>query len=623
MRKMWKKVVAHRIAEPHAGQRRSRMPGALRAAALAVALLFLIGCTGCQRTTDLFNETWEEFFALLARPEPTAAAATLPPETPAPAPDLSAVHPGIPFSQMAYERPDTEALADLLSDLLFDMERGADEEALLDRYDEALSLYNAADCQLSLCYVLYAKDVTNTYYRDEYASLYTALTELDLTMTEVSVALLDSGSGAREHWGDSYAEAVIAGADLNSPEIQPLLEREQTLTMAYDELLSSFCLQDGGRTYTIEEIGALAPEDYEEYVRLYDAYAAALNREAGAIFLDLLAIRHDIAAKLGYGSYAAYMYDCYGRDYSVTDAKALQDAVKRCLVPVYEDAVMRQYMGGSALMNKTYTQPVFLKALRAAAADFSPQLLEALDYMLQYGLYDFSPDPNKMETSFTTYFSSYDAPFMFTAWTNSFTDTGTVIHELGHYTNYYHNAAVGWSVADPLDLAEVDSQGLELLMIPYYPSFYGKDAASAELYRMADAMYAVLTGCMEDEFQQLVYADPGMTLEEMNALYLRLAEEYGFAELYGFTGTEWTMIPHTFQSPMYYISYAVSMIPALELWERSATDAAAAREAYFEILNRAPYAQFRRTVQSAGLSDPLQPETIERIAEVLHRAYGF
>ena len=44
-----------------------------------------------------------------------------------------------------------------------------------------------------------------------------------------------------------------------------------------------------------------------------------------------------------------------------------------------------------------------------------------------------------------------------------------------------------------------------------------------------DAMYSLLSGCMEDEFQQEIYENPNMSLDEMNALYRKLAEEYGAA----------------------------------------------------------------------------------------------
>ena len=224
-----------------------------------------------------------------------------------------------------------------------------------------------------------------------------------------------------------------------------------------------------------------------------------------------------------------------------------------------------------------------------------------------------------MESSFTTYFANYSSPFMFTAWEDSFYNTGTLIHELGHYTNYFVSPASGWSVSESLDLAEVDSQGLELLMTAYFDRLYGSDeAAEAALAsRLSDALYSVLSGCMEDEFQQAVYADPDMTLEEMNALYYKLAQEYGFADLYGYTGCEWTMIPHTFQTPMYYISYATSMIASLELWDLAQTDADAARNAYLTILQRGPYTDFRETLVAAGLADPLSADTIADIAQVL------
>lgn len=268
---------------------------------------------------------------------------------------------------------------------------------------------------------------------------------------------------------------------------------------------------------------------------------------------------------------------------------------------------------------RAYPLEEYFETLREVTADFSPLMREALDYMIDYGLYDFEANENKMEMSFTTYFSAYASPFMFTAWEDSMQNTSTVIHELGHFANYYHSPVDGWSVSSSLDLAEVDSQGFELLMMPYLPQLYGSDevAEAAAISRLADALYAVVSGCMEDEFQQAVYADPDMTLEQMNALYRRLAEEYGLADLYGYTGTEWAMIPHTFQSPMYYISYATSMVAAFELWTLSLTDADAARTAYLNILQRGAYAKFRETLSANGLGDPLSPATIESIAAAL------
>lgn len=598
-----------------------------------LALLLALGSAGCACTAAMFATVADGVRALvsgdLSGSSTPAAPGEDAPKPPAqlpepPLPQKSESHENIPFSEMAYVRPDTDALADLLAGLLADAQGTADSKRLLDRYDEVLARFNEADSQLSLCYVYYAHDVTDPYYQEEYAWLQAELTELDLAMSEVSLALLERDeAAARARWGDEYADAVLANAALNDEEIQPLLEQEQALVQSYDELLASFVLREDGRTYTPEQIAEVAAQDYDEYLRLYTAYDAALNAEAGQIYLKLLRLRNEMAGKLGYGSYAAYMYDCYGRDYTVTDARAFHTAVKEYLVPVYWQLVMRAALQDEALPDGSFALEPYLEELRAAAADFSPLLLEALDYMLTNGLYDFEDNDNKMQSSFTTYFSSYNAPFMFTAWEGSHYNTRTVIHELGHYANYYHNPAVGWSVADPLDLAEVDSQGLELLMIPYYSAFYGEAAGTAELEQMVEAVYAVISGCMEDELQQEAYANPGMTLEELNAVYLRLAEEYGFADLYGFVGTEWVKIPHTFQTPMYYISYATSMVPALELWELSRTDEAAARSAYWSILQRDAYAQFRETVQANGLADPLSPDTIRHLAQVLEETYGF
>ena len=532
----------------------------------------------------------------------------------------------INFSDMEYVHPDTDAIYAAIDALEADLQAGeTDSETLIARYNEILDMYSAADSQLSLAYVLYAFDVTDSYFQDEYNDLTVTLTDMDLALTDLSIALFedeDSAEGMDQSFGEDFEAAVYAGEKLNSPEIQDDFEQEQRLTTEYDTLLTTFALEDGGNTYTMEEISALSATDYDEYVRLFDAYYAQLNEKAGTLFLKLAALRNRISETLDYDNYAEYQYACYGRDYSLDEIRSLHAAVKEYLVPLYSELLIDAYINGDSDTLSKMQVPLgnFMNKLQVALSDFSPETLEALNFMLRNDLYTTTVSEKKMESNFTTYFSSYESPFIFTQWQDDSWSASTMMHELGHFTNYYLNPNCGWSVSDPLDLAEIDSQGLEMLLVSYYGDLFGGYADAMREQKILDGLYSVISGCMEDEFQQEVYRNPGMTLEEMNELYLRLAGEYGFGELYDYVGTEWVAIPHTFQSPMYYISYAVSMIPALELYVLLQEDADAASEAYHAILRRPAYSELRTITQENGLHDPIAPATIRYLADRLRAA---
>lgn len=533
------------------------------------------------------------------------------------------------FSDMAYVRPDLDALEKELKTLLDDVESGkGDADALMTRYQTLLDDYNDASGQSNLAYLLYTIDITDDHYKDEYDEISLKLTELDLAMTDVSVALLereDTSGKAQDAWGQDFIDNVHKGALLNSVEVQELFEEEQDLTFRYDELSNAFRLADNGREWAFSD---LAPAyyageiTYSEYFRLYDAYCKEFNQQAGKIYQDLLKIRAEIAKRLGFSNYAAYAYASYDRDYTLEDAQTLHAAIKQYLVPIYVNAATT-HDEIYELSDLSFGLDSFMEKLKTATADFSPMVAESLNYMLDYGLYDFDVSAQKLaSSSFTTYLASYRSPFIFTQWEGSARDIRTVTHEFGHFTNYYLSPCFGWSVGDSLDLAEVDSQGLELLMQHYYESFYKKNADAARVDALIDAMYAVISGCMEDEFQQKVYENPNMTLDEMNALYLTLAHEYGIGALYGYTGVEWTLIPHSFQSPMYYISYATSMVMALELWSKAETDRDAAVASYLEILTRPAYAKFRTIAEESGLADPMSADAIRSITAALKKALG-
>ena len=579
---------------------------------LTLALMLALSSTGCMCTYLTYRGVEEA----LKTPAPTAEPLLMDFGTAAKG------HSDVHFTDMRFDEPDIAALHDEIDAMQSALSDGVDAETLFSRFDAALRAFESADSELSLLYVKYALDVTKTEYQDQYAELLDELQGVDIALTDLAMAILDSpayGAEARTRWGEDFVNAVIEGDRLSSPEIQEDLAAEQKLTFEYDNIISGYTLNRDGREWTLDAAGEAyyAGElAFEDYLSIYSDYCAGLNEAAGAVFLKLLPLRERIAKTLGYGSYAAYRYECYSRDYTVEDAKALHAAVKKYISPLYAEAVSVS-TAAYELKDVTFSLNGYLAALQRMTEDFAPEVSEALNYMLRNGLYDFEVSSNKMVGSFTTYFSDERAPFMFSQWEGSAGNVRTVIHELGHFTRFYQGISDGWCVTESLDLDEVDSQALELLFTAYYDTFFGGNIDAAVSEMLLDGMYAVITGCMEDEFQQEIYQNPSMTLDEINALYKRLAGEYGFDDLYGYDGTEWVMISHTFQSPMYYISYAVSIIAAFEIWQESLADYDAAREDYVSILKRPAYSELRRTTSAYGLGDPLSAETVRNLAETL------
>lgn len=531
----------------------------------------------------------------------------------------STEHQNVTLSDMAYERPDIDGMRAAMEDLESGVKNGKPAEDMIAAYEALQQQYDHADSMLSLAYLLYAFDVTDSYYRDEYAYLQSALSELDGSMQSVSAELFESSTEAaalaKQSFGEGYVDAIMQDERYNEDSIQSLLDREEQLTLEYDNLSATFTLLDNGKHWTYSDILSDPSLSYDEYNRLYDAYCAALNTRAGSIFLEQVSIRVEIAKRLGYANYSDYCYDAYGRDYTPKDARTLHSAVKKYIAPVFIKVMNKS--DTSDLDAADFDEDTFFSKLNSAANSFSSMLAEPVNYMLQNRLYDFTNSNTKMDTNFTTYISDYRAPFIFAKWDGAAENITTALHELGHFTSYYHNADVGYSAGDSLDLAEVDAQALVLLLFKDYDSFFGKLADEARVSTLIDAMFSLLSGCMEDEFQQDVYEDPNMTLAELNALYARLASEYGLDDIYGYTGTEWVLITHTFQTPLYYISYAASMVPALELFDLAQSDLAAAKTAYFNILMREQYDGLQDVMAKNGLNPVFSQDTIAEIATIL------
>ena len=249
----------------------------------------------------------------------------------------SKAHADVTFAQMTYQRPDIEGMQAQMDTLKSDVESGKPVQMLITAYRALQKQYAHADSMLSLAYLYYATDVTQSYYRDEYAYLQSALGELDADMQGVSYALFESSSEAeamaKESFGEDYVDSILQSDTLSDTSVQELSDQEEQLILQYDNLSSTFTLLDNGKRWTLSEIENDLSLSNDEYYRLYDAYCAELNRQAGDIFLQLVQIRSQIATKLDYANYSDYCYESYGRDYTPGDARELHAAVKQYIAP--------------------------------------------------------------------------------------------------------------------------------------------------------------------------------------------------------------------------------------------------------------------------------------------------
>ena len=123
---------------------------------------------------------------------------------------------------------------------------------------------------------------------------------------------------------------------------------------------------------------------------------------------------------------------------------------------------------------------------------------------------------------------------------------------------------------------------------------------------------------MYDELQSYAFTTNGLTLDALNRKSTRLAEEYALTTV-GPEGLDygWIENAHNFSSPMYYISYATSIVPALQIMDLSLTDRPKAIQVYNDIVASDPELSFSEVVQQAGLGDPFDEQTIVDVVNAI------
>ncbi len=452
--------------------------------------------------------------------------------------------------------------------------------------------------------------------------------QVNQLMTMSALANLDYYSNMEDQeaadWNDQVSEIYTVAADQASSSLREMLNSEygyicredmdeynEASYLAYEDMTE----EEADLYNRHQELVA----EYEE--KLMDSYDSdgEENKVLGDIFLELVELRTEIAQAAGYESYAEYSYETgYFRDYSLEDAAELRENVKEELVPFFYDLVDRALEAGVEEVFEDYqvSDQDLLDGLAPYMGKINSEIGECFSYFTEHALYTLESDENKIGMAYTTDLPAYGDAYIYDNRYDSYLDVFTVIHEFGHFNSIYHDNTPALYTNANMDVSEIHSQGLELLFYPYYEEMYPELGQAMQAYVLYEMLVNILISCAYDEFETEVYANPDMTLKEMNREMASIVEDYGLDRSYA---SNWVETTHLFSQPSYMISYATSALAALELFCLADTDRDLAVDAYMKISASATAKPYRQVLEESNLTDIFELDSLENLVADLER----
>lgn len=461
-------------------------------------------------------------------------------------------------------------------------------------------------------------DEQEAYVEDLYeaisdqGSIASVLYYCDMADEELKQQHLDTTDIITEAY-DTYMQTIREIYLLDTPANDVIFE---TWTEKELEMLTRY-------TSEVAELEKRNEEIVVEYQALSDS-----EMEEGIIplYKELILNNNRIAQIYGFANYYEYAYEMvYERDYgaqSVEIARAyaqqyFPEAIMLALeqfsmrfqeLPQKEQMLIANFMEGDREdLKEDYLQNYF---------DSLPaELRQDMMHMQTYDRAVYATDKDARDGAFTTTIGG--TPICY--YSNGYTGILTFAHEIGHYS-----AALNMELGDiPLDLAELHSQGNEWLFIRYMKDVLPYNTYSAlRDYKLYMDMATITISFMVDEFEQIVYTDPNIanyTLEDFEAAADKVTANYGGAGFVSSYITDfqyyWRMV--VMEQPIYYISYGVSDLAALNLYTISVNDQAGAIDIYTKLTRELDTEKgFQENLKDAGLAGPFAEDVYKSIYRI-------
>ncbi|MBQ1411511.1 MAG: hypothetical protein IIY94_09565 [Oscillospiraceae bacterium] len=527
------------------------------------------------------------------------------------------------FSDITYTRPDMDAITEEYTSLTAALkENSLSMREALPQVRECYQDYDNFYTMQTVAELRYYHDITDAYYAEESEWFLEQETEMDRLFTDLCTASANSNLGEaldEQFWGGWTVDAYRGQEPYElDPTYLDLMQRENDILTEYRRISAdpTILWQGAERSFLeLQEDDSISLKDWREIQKLYYEKYSPIFAE---LYLRLVGVRQEQAAYLGLDSYEDYAYSyLFQREYSPEQAESLLTHIRTDLAPLYQELGLQERWAnlGYTELNEAEN----LEAVTTAAKSMGRSILFASRDMTRYELYDIDVSEKKGNLSYQCYLYTYDIPFVFVKTEGYSDDILNFGHEFGHFVDAWYNR----DATKSYDLSEVFSQGMEYLLLFYAPEDYREELTE---YKLMDTVDTFTQQGSYAEFEHEVYARPAAewTVEELEALSLRLAEDYGYLDpsMEEYYAKSWFDVVHFFERPFYVVSYCVSNDAAFQIYALECREEGAGLACWNNMLPRDSDSFLETIMDQGGLEDPFAPERMQQIADLIRQKLG-
>ena len=551
------------------------------------------------------------------------------------------------FSQMPYRRIDMDEVRKEFADLTarFCAAKSGEEQFAVHR-----DYYKVSDrimTQMVLAQIRHDIDMTDEFYRGEQDFYDDCGPEIQNLNVAYRRMLYESPF--RPYLEEKIGKVAFRNIELAmksvDEKILPLMQEENKLQTEYNVLLATAKIDWNGETLNLSLMNPyLHHQDRSVRVEAWKKYSAffAENREQlDDIYDRLVKNRTRQAQEMGGKDYLSLGYcrmqrNCYGRE----DIRQFREQVKRDFVPFAEQLheKRRARLGLSKLHFEDEgvyflngnpapvgTPEQILEAGRKMYNELSPETGKFMNFMCENELFDVIGRKTKKTGGYMTYLADYKSPFIFANFNGTSGDADVITHECGH-------AFQGWIASeDPIqehanitmETAETHSMSMEFFTEPWMELFFGDRADDYRSMHFEDSCAFIPYGTMVDEFQDIVYSDPGLSPKARNQVWRDLERQYKphldysgneYLEAGGF----WQKQHHIYDCPLYYIDYCIAQTNSLQYKVWMDRDYRQAWDSYLKLCRLSASDFFTGLLPQVGLNNPFEDGCLRDVVKQLH-----